>query len=216
MNFAIGDFDPADRAGAVYLQEDGIQIFPDDGKVLFVEFSAQAAMVIPADRIVDTVKAYAVSRHLSSPRVQKASELYGDAAFQASPMSQIVMLTAAVEALSEKQRRSDAECTLIDEMILMVDEADVEIESGERLKNALRGLKDESVRAAAKRICSTLDQEYNSMSPKKYFDHAYNVRSSLAHGGSGFDRTIVGGTASVLEVFVSDLISSVSAHEAPD
>jgi hypothetical protein len=211
-----GGFTPAflddlrEKTGQFVMNEvHGLMVVPDDLTAVAITASAKVRAGTPKERFVLTLSE-AIKAPEVSNRERLAFDLYSAAAFVAeSPAARFMMLMMALEALIEVGDRDLSSRQHIDRLIEMTDEAELDHGDAERLKNALRGMKLESVRSAGRRLVAALDgRTYDGMAPAEFFGHCYSIRSALAHGAeSRPDRDLVSRTAAQLEVFVGHLIA---------
>jgi hypothetical protein len=104
-----------------------------------------------------------------------------------------IELITAIETLTTDALRSKEVIECLDKFIETVGEWEQEGKvSRETARTLITSIleqnKKDSIRQNIIRLVSSLDGEYDGISPKKFVDKAYGKRSSLVHGEAGEDR----------------------------
>jgi len=200
--------DLSDRTGHVVVNEvHGLMVLPDDDAALVISGAAKGRAGTPREQFLR-----ALSDAKESPDIDRqerlAFDLYSASAFVSeSPAARLVMLMMALEALMDVGERGEELRTHIDRLVLATDEAELDPSDAESVKNALRGLKRESTRSAGRRLVTALNgRAYDGITPVKFFNHCYAIRSALVHGAE--DRPSRDLSTELLRSCISSLVSS--------
>ncbi|MFC2085781.1 hypothetical protein ACFLRO_01070 [Bacteroidota bacterium] len=159
----------------------GLDVFAEHPPVARIEATARGGVIRqsmsqPSERL---------SREFEDvvdlpPRTQLAVELYNLTLFDSTPETRFLSLVTVVEVLASRARRAHKLRQLLTRFIDSVDEAGLDAEQAQVLKQGLGNLKRESVGQACRRLVGEmLDQ--NSAS---YFADCYSARSELLHTGA--------------------------------
>jgi hypothetical protein len=89
----------------------------------------------------------------------------------------------ALESLIIKSPRPDDQIALIDDFIAQTESSMLAKSGSQSLAGALREMKKRSISASGKDLVSLLDgNTYMSMTPRKFWDYVYKIRSTVSHG----------------------------------
>ncbi|HET8624919.1 MAG TPA: hypothetical protein VFM14_15250 [Gemmatimonadales bacterium] len=161
-------------------------------------------------RFVRALERGYASGHVPTESEFLAIELYNGSFFERSPRARFLTLVMAVAALIElPDRRQEAQ----EHVSLLIsqtrDSATLTQREKDSLIGALRWLLKESIRRSGMRLAEERlgNREYMELSAAAFFDHCYDRRSRMVHGGGvRGDEPIVGATGASLGTFVADLI----------
>jgi Apea-like HEPN len=134
------------------------------------------------------------------------------ASFFQPPDTRFLLLIMTIEALIvPAQAKSAAAVTYVEHFIATINASELEQSEKASLVGSLRHLKNQSISQSGKRLAkATLGTKtYQGKTPDKFFEQAYDIRSTLVHGTASkttFDAisNIVGD----LEGFVCDLLTA--------
>lgn len=101
-------------------------------------------------------------------------------------------LVTALEALAPDERKSPDVIERIEKLGQVVvswrTEGQIPADTAEVLGNILREGKKQSIRQSIVKLVNRLDGTYDGLSPKKFADNVYQIRSKLVHGAAGDNR----------------------------
>lgn len=137
--------------------------------------------------------------------------LFNASFFQPTADSRFLVLVMAVEALIEPVSRSPEGLEHVDRLIEQTRAATLPGVDKDSMIGALQWLRRESINQAGKRLASMRlgGRLYSGRAAPEFFSYCYQLRSNLVHGNlpiPTFEE--VGNVACILEVFVSDLLTS--------
>ena len=114
----------------------------------------------------------------------------------------------ALESLIEPSLRSVEVRDMIESLIGRVRESGLSETEIESVMGSLRGLNQESIGQAGRKLAGTLDpRTYMGLSAVAFFTKCYVLRSKLVHGQHPIpSRQEIDEHAAQLEVFVADLL----------
>lgn len=138
-------------------------------------------------------------------RVLLSMELYAASNLETNTRVKLVMMVSALEALAEQSDLSDQIGAVVDQMVALVDEAEIPYEHLKAsLKGQVRNLTRESARRAIKRLLSEHDMTSEDI---EVVESAYAARSKVVHEGRRVPdlASIVGPLDAVLQKLYADL-----------
>jgi hypothetical protein len=184
----------------------GLQVYKTEPDPRFLGVNADATIVKSREMTVEVLKEAFAIEPVFNERRRLAFELFSASSFVRYVDARFMLLMMAVETLIEKDLRPAEEVQLIDKLIRCVEKTT--IANKESIANALRGLREESIGAAGRRLAGNLKELYNDQLPGDFFIRCYRLRSRLVHGQTprpNFDE--VNAISAPLETFAADLIS---------
>lgn len=187
----------------------GVMVFECEPSPVFVTVSAKAKVGKPVERFLALLNAAADSDLTMSDKDELAFDLYSASFFERSADARFLMLMMALETLIQQEPHSETVAAHLARLVATTRNAD-DIPQNERdaLIGSLRGLQQESVGQAGRRLARSLgEREYMGESPPTFFARCYELRSALVHGH--YPRPEpgeVGTRAANLEGFVGDLL----------
>jgi hypothetical protein len=192
-------------------ERNGLVVFETDPPPAFSSFSASGIRVIPGEQFSSALAA-ALSMDRPLPVQERvALDLFNASFFQVSADSRLVLLVMAIEVLLEPGPRPRRPLGHVRLLLALTRWSPFLAESDRQsLLGSLKWLKDESIRQAGIRLVTKRlpDKAYLGKSPKKFFDHCYELRSRLVHGRLPLPQQgETGNAAATLEVMVSDLLT---------
>ncbi len=195
----------------------GVLVFPTDPPATFGRLQAAGVVGKMGPEVVLAVRK-ARERDAGLPdRLRLAYDLYSASFFQPAADARFLMLAMALETIIQQRGKPEDVRELVDALIGTVRDAGLEQGAVDSLVGALRGLKQESVGQAGRRLGDTLgNRTYMDMAAVKFFSHCYALRSQLVHGS--FPRPTreqVDLAAAHLEKFVGDLLAIDLLDEFP-
>lgn len=196
----------------------GVQVFPTDRDVRFISSNATGAKSPQAERLTAALAlALRTGPHHSDTQTL-AFDLYSGSFFQPSPDARLLMLMMALETLLTLDPRPEPSREHVAKLLRATEEAGLPESERASLVGSLNWLMDESIGQAGRKLASTLgDRKYMNMTPVKFFNHCYSLRSRLAHGAVPRpDRSEVAVAAANLEIMVAHLLSGSLLHDLPD
>ena len=128
------------------------------------------------------------------------------------------MLVMAIETLLDPKPRPESSRAHVEHLNALTQAADVPNSERASLLGSLQWLRLQSIRQAGKAVAATLgDRTYMDMTPSKFFDHCYELRSRLVHGKPPLpERQEVDVSAAHLERFVAQLLSRELLDTVPE
>lgn len=178
----------------------GLTVYPEQPPAVLVHGSVTPTVARSFERFEKNLaRAYASS--LLSPRLQLALELYARSHFETSVRTRFLSLINAVEAIAVQQTRSKKVSDLVDELIKLVQEAEVEPGDRKAMLSSVARLKYESIGQACRRVVKSrlTNALYGKKEAEQFFKRCYDVRSNLLHEGD------VPGSTQVLRELVGEL-----------
>ncbi|MGH8544631.1 MAG: hypothetical protein ACREX3_13600, partial [Gammaproteobacteria bacterium] len=137
-------------------------------------------------------------------------DLYSASFFARSAEERFLNLMMSIETLIRSRPSSPETIGHVQQLIEMTQRGDIPSSERDSLIGRLGQLKNESIRTAGRNLMRERlpEREYQAMSAPDFFDHCYNLRSTLVHGAAPRPgRGVVGSAAATLEVLVSNLLS---------
>jgi hypothetical protein len=183
-----------------------VLVFPSEPAPRFSSMTAEGHVTTPAGIVMAAIDA-----------TQAESERVNDVAFDLLTASRrsshladarVVLLVMALECLITRQSRPELTRHHLDRLISQTLESQ-ELDPAERdvLANALRGLKDESTRAASRRLAAPMYADDYPDDPGALISEGFRMRHVLVHGGRRPDLDRVRYVGANLERVVADLIA---------
>lgn len=178
----------------------GLTVYPEQPPAVFVHGSVTPIVARSFKRFEKNL-AQAYAANSPTPQLQLALELYARSHFEASVRTRFLTLINAVEAIAVPQTRSKTVSTLTDELIKLVQEAELEPDNREAMVGSLARLKYESIGQACRRVVKAhlANAVYAEKEASQFFKHCYGVRSKLLHDGD------VPGSTQVLRDLIGEL-----------
>lgn len=189
----------------------GVTVFECDPPPVFASVSAEGKVGKPVQRFLGLLSAAAETDPTMSAKEELAFDLYSASFFERSADARFLMLMMALETLIEQEPRGETVAAHVARLVVATKEAD-DIPQTEResLIGSLRGLEQESVGQAGRRLAESLgEREYMGEAPRSFFNRCYELRSALVHGHYPRPEAgEVGTRAANLEGFVGDLLGA--------
>lgn len=185
----------------------GVHVHLSEEELVTLTFTAEGHALNRPDHLMSGF-ADAMDEAVPSTCVHLAFDLFSQAIHAQGADSLLLTLVSAVEALVTPAKVEASERRLIALLAQQVAESDVVEDPARRaaLANRVRALQNETVRAGAMRLVRRLEpREYGGLTPTKFFDRVYELRSRLSHGDGPSWRD-VGDVGSELKRFTRDLI----------
>lgn len=184
----------------------GILVHQTDQEVVAPSMSATGRALTPPDQLL-THFATAMVETVPNDRAILAFDIFCGASSMPTRESTVVVLVSAIEALVVRGSVDPEEIHLIEALVGYVQRSRLDPDKQRALASRVESLKEESVRRAALRLVRRLDDRtYGDMTPKRFFDRIYAIRSALAHGDYTPTISDVDLVLSNLRTFVRDLI----------
>lgn len=144
-------------------------------------------------------------------RERLAYDLFSASYFQQSQDVRLILLVTALEGLAPSSPRAGAARRHV-EYLIELTEASADLPQSERnsILGSLGWLNNESIGQSVRRLLRDRlpDHQYMEMSPERFFDHCYTLRSRLVHASQPFPpREKVASGAANLEAMVGDVLS---------
>lgn len=194
----------------------GIDVYPDEGDVTFLNISASPSLTKDASQFAREVQAAYTRGAVLSEKQNVAAELYCASFFDNVFRSRFITLVTAVEALLSPERRSDAVQAFVDRVRSSIKGINVDVATQQAMAGALEWMRQESIGQAGRKLAHRLLQgrTYGGVAAGKFFSNCYAIRSQTVHRGAPED-----GDVDFLELanrtqeFVGDLLLA-SINEA--
>jgi len=140
-------------------------------------------------------------------RARVAFDLWGSSRSENSSMARLLLLTAAVEAVAEKEDRPTKELAFLDRAIVVLEEnADaLDSEQLNRFRSILGGLRTVGSRSACRKSLRIAAGDIGV----KAFDVAYELRNKITHGDSAPDAEELVDAGNQLEFSLRKLLSGI-------
>lgn len=113
-------------------------------------------------------------------RIKTATSILTTSLFDESLINRIILSMTAIEVLSEKKERSDAELKVLDFLTDKLNDIETSAEVKKSIKSGLESLRIQSIG----RNCRALVKELLSKKEAEIFHNLYNYRSQLVHAGA--------------------------------
>ncbi|KNY04747.1 hypothetical protein [Microbacterium sp. GCS4] len=185
----------------------GVQVHLSGEELVTFTISAEMDVLSPPTNIVDRF-ADALRDAVPSHHAHLAFDLLNQTSRAQGSDSLLLTLVSAIEALVVPTKVSDSERELIALLTQQVEKSEVVRDPERRaaLASRVRGLRNDSIRAGAKRLIQRLEpREYGGTTATKFFDRVYDLRSRLSHGDGPSWRDVED-IVSELRRFTLDLI----------
>ncbi|PKQ33916.1 MAG: hypothetical protein CVT61_13875 [Actinobacteria bacterium HGW-Actinobacteria-11] len=187
----------------------GVHVHRTDEQLVTFEAHGVGHISTPRASVVSHFED-ALREAVPTERARLAFDLYSQSSHARGTDARFLTLVSAVEALVAPGEVPAEEQELLAELARQIENSSVIEDLGRRaaMANRVRGLRRETVRSAGLRLVQQLEpRRYAGMTPVKFFDRVYELRSRLSHGDAPPWRD-VGDVASDLWLFVRDLIDS--------
>ncbi|MFC9788890.1 hypothetical protein [Rhodococcus sp. NPDC127528] len=196
--------------------EHGLMIFACEPTATFAAFTGSYFIPKSREQLLNSVRTVRDAGVLPTDGQQLACDLFGASFFELNPETRLILLVTAIEALVIRERRSQESTDLINRFIQDVKGGLLPDHEANSIIGSLRDLREESITQAGTRIAQSLDgRVYDDKTPEAFFRDAYKVRSRLVHGSTVRpSRNEVDRIASILEVFVSNLLGQIFSARA--
>ncbi len=203
----------------------GIEVYEDVG--IRVDLYAEGTVSGPSKsaRIImnDIVKMEFLNIQLSE-KDSLALELASSASFESSARSHFLIYVSALEYMAVQDPLNKKVQVMIDELIKEINDRDLinnasDLENGKKkkdeekkLKHSLVSrigrLKSESIGSSIRKLVGKYlhGYEYKGLSPEKFINEIYNVRSEITHNGKVDDDVNLGEWQRELSILFTDLI----------
>ena len=191
----------------------GLMIYLSEPKPLFASMDAQAIRGFNPEIFATVLTQAIAQRPPLSDRDQLAYSLFNASFFQRTADSRFLLLVMAVEALIDPALCSPEGLDHVNSLISATRAASLPDVEKESMIGALRWLRTESINQAGRRLALIRlgTRIYDNKPATDFFSYCYKVRSDLVHGNlpvPTFEQ--VGNLAGTLEVFVSDLLTTLA------
>lgn len=170
----------------------------------------------------DTIAAAYQRYTLPSERIQLALELFASSFFEKTPRARFLILVIALEVLLERERRTEDVQALVQDFMTTARMADLPTIEKQPLLSGLEALVYKSVGQSGRELAkeSLEGETYAGLTPDKFFNKIYKMRSNLTHGESDVltDRSVQD-ILTETERFVSDMLLAhfeADKEEAPE
>lgn len=195
-----------ERSGKNILNDvHGLQVYETKINPVFSTFTAKGVVNKSKKSVLKAFRTAFSSNSNVDERKRLAFELFSASFFTNYVDARFMLLMMSLETLIEQKEKNEEERILIDQLIAKISASG--IKNKDSIISGLTNLKKESIGAAGRRMAEKLSENYMDMSPSKFFNHCYELRSKLVHGHiprPSFEE--VGKVSAQLEVFVSNLI----------
>jgi len=195
-----------ERSGKNVLNDvHGLQVYETKINPVFSTITGKGVVTKSKKEVLKAFKTAFSSISNINEKKRLAFELFSASFFTNYVDARFMLLMMALETLIEQKDKREEERILIDQLITKVAESDIKNKNS--IIGGLTNFKKESIGSAGRRIAKKLRDNYMKMSPIKFFNHCYELRSKLVHGRiprPTFEE--VGKVSAQLEVFVSKLI----------
>ena len=188
----------------------GVTVYREP-RPLFVSMQAGGVRGVSLDSFREAFEESVKHSRELGLRQQISLFLYNASFFQPGEEARLLLLIMSIEALLDPAPRSAEAQSQIEEFSAKLKRSQLPRAECASLVGTLRWLKRESISQAGQRIAREKlpDKTYLDLSADKFFVHAYDLRSRLAHGNlefPGFDE--VSKLVGALELFAADLITA--------
>ena len=193
----------------------GIDVYLDEGDVVFVNFEAKASVGKDAQSFATEIRDISERPWNLSDKQKLAVELYCASFFDEVIRSRFITLVTAVEALLDAQQRGPVVQTFVDQAKVSVQGLDIESAAKKALTSGLERLRQDSIGQAGRKISDQLlaGRSYGGLTPGKFFNTCYSIRSQTVHSGAPEDGEVdFLDLANKCQEFVGDLL--MASYEA--
>jgi hypothetical protein len=188
----------------------GIDVYPDDGDIVFVRVDFKASVAKDVATFVAELRELLRSDTWQLSNKQRVgAELFCASFFDAVFRSRFITLVTAVEALLDPDPRSATVQGLIDGAVAAANLADLPNPDRDSLLGGLTRLRSESIGRAGRRLADALlaGRTYDALTPGAFFARCYRIRSQTVHTGAPEDPEVdFLALANVCQQFVGDLL----------
>jgi hypothetical protein len=208
----------AEQGSRVLNDEPGVMVFSMDPDPLFVSLSATGTKRPNEDRMREVFRVASATGPHHGEVETLAFDLYSASFFQASADARLLMLMMGLETLLTLQPRSHDARQHVAEPMQATKEANLPSDEARSLLGSLSWLEKKSISQAGRRLASRLEpRTYMELTPVKFFNKCYSLRSALAHGHVPRpDLVDVGVIAASLELMMAHLLSGHLLDAVPD
>lgn len=189
----------------------GLMVYMTDPKPQFALTQANFLRGANKELFIHAFRAAAIAKPRISERERLAFSLFNASFFQPTADSKFLLLVMSIEALIEPESRSAESQSHVQSLIDTTKAALIPKEERESMIGAIKWLSKESINQAGRRLVATRlgMRQYDGRNAADFFSHVYQMRSNLVHGNLPYPTfEIVGATAALIEVFVSDLLTT--------
>lgn len=174
----------SDDAGRTVLNDDpGVITFLAQTDPLFSRFEAKGTKRPDEQKLRDALHIAKQKGPQHGAVETLAFDLYSASFSQESADARMLMLMMALETLLELRPRSDAGQEHVRRMIELTEAADLPADERSSMLGSLSYLSRESISQAGRHLVRRLgDRTYMDLTPVKFFNKCYELRSALAHG----------------------------------
>ncbi|MGO9570146.1 MAG: hypothetical protein ACLP5H_21665 [Desulfomonilaceae bacterium] len=193
----------------------GIDIYPDEGDVVFLRIEAKASLAVDAQSFATDIRDISERTWNLSDKQKVAGELYCASFFDEVFRSRFITLVTAVEALLDAQQRDCAVQTFVDQAKMSVQKLDIEAATKEALTSGLERLRQNSIGQTGREMSDQLlaGHLYGGLTPGKFFNMCYRIRNDTVHRGAPKDGEVdFLDLANNCQKFVGDLL--MASYEA--
>lgn len=157
-----------------------------------------------------------VASQLLTKKQKLALELYGASHFEKSDRARFLTLVLGIEALLDPEDKNNNIKEVIDRLLCYVKESDLKENEKQSILGSLSWLYKDSISQSLRKMAQEYlaDKFYNGLTPVKFINKCYEVRSKLVHTGES-DNENVGVLAANLNVYLSDLIQALIIKSSP-
>jgi hypothetical protein len=197
----------------------GIDVYPDGGDVVFLRIELKFGVSKDAQSFATEIRAISEEPWKLSDKQRVAGELYCASFFDQVFRSRFITLVTAVEALLDLQPRGPLVQAFVDQAKVSVQGLDIESATKEALSGGLERLRQDSIGQAGRKMSDQLltGRSYGGLTPGKFFNMCYSIRSQTVHHGAPQDGTVdFLDLANKCQEFVGDLLMvSYEASASP-
>lgn len=196
----------------------GLMVFQSEPKPRFVSANAKVTRGASPETFMSAFTQAITSQPEISERDFLAYTLFNASFFQPTADSRFLLLVMSIEALIEPALRSSDAQNHVESLITQTESSSLPAEERTSMLGSLHWLRRESINQAGKRLATERlgSRVYGDKTASEFFTHSYRMRSNFVHGNlpaPTFEE--IGEVAAMLEVFVSDLLTSpVLGHPA--
>jgi len=188
----------------------GIDVYEHVENLKFVSFNAKTTLSKHPPNLISTFqREYLNSRQLTEKQVL-AGEIYASSFFDVSSRSRFITLVTAVEALLERQKRSDKVEALVEELKATTQKSKkIDEPTRKSITDSLIWLRYQSIREAGRTLADRLipSECFDGQPSADFFRRCYDLRSQILHRGTIEGNTVdTGHLANVMEYFVHRLL----------
>lgn len=190
----------------------GLMVYESSPTPRFAQFEADLKKLDPVDNFINTfIKCFENQRDIGNDDLLSI-KLYNSSFFEEIPESRFLLLVMSIEAIINCDKRADEVLNHVDKMIYMTNK-NHNLSDGDKksIIGSLGYLKNQSIGQAGRQLAKKRlgENKYDDLSPVKFFDRVYSIRSKLVHGNSTPPSSYnLNKLSNELEKFVSDLLTA--------